>query len=227
MPRITDLSRNVWDSFWDFIFPPSCPLCGKYVAQKGGWCEECLQKTLAVRKLALPPDSPFAEVWALGNYRESLGKQIKNLKYRRRMSTLPYLDFFLEAAGKELPVMWEKDWLAVPVPLYAAKEKGRGFNQTELIFKEWLKSKGISLARALVRNRETKAMYGLSPGERQENLRGAFEAVLVEGRSLVQGRKVLLLDDIYTTGSTLEACGRVLKAAGAVKVIGLVLASDH
>ena len=227
MSKFSNMSREIWESFWEVLFPSRCPICGKYVEKKGDWCERCLREAMAVRLLAMPPDSSLTEVWALGNYKDSLQRPIKNLKYRNSMSVLTYLRSFLEGAEAELPWLADGEWLAVPVPLFVDKEKTRGFNQTELIFKEWLTSLGIPMERGLIRTRETRAMYGLSPAERQENLRGAFEAVMLEGKPLVQGRKVLLLDDIFTTGNTMEACGRVLKEAGAASITGLVLASDH
>ena len=227
MSKFSGMSRAVWESFWEVFFPSRCPICGKYVEKKGDWCARCLREAMAVRMLAIMLDSALAEVWAMGKYKDILQRPIKNLKYRKSMSVLPYLKSFLEGAEPELPWLKEEDWLAVPVPLFADKEKTRGFNQTELIFKDWLQEKGIPMERGLIRTRETRAMYGLSPAERQENLRGAFEAVMLEGKPLVQGRKVLLLDDIFTTGSTMEACGRVLKEAGAASITGLVLASDH
>ena len=94
----------------------------------------------------------------------------------------------------------------------------------ELIFQDWLVQHGIPMERLLLRTRKTEAQYGLSMKERQENLKGAF--ALPEGK-MVQGKHILLMDDIMTTGSTFRACAEVLKAAGAAKVFGLVLASDR
>ena len=180
-----------------------------------------------MRRRSLPLDSCFEEKWAVGNYRDKLQKLIKDLKYRRKMSALPFIKSLLYEAEPQLGWLVEGAFLAVPVPLFFFFFQARGFNQTELIFGEWLQEKGIATVRGLSRNRETMAMYGLSPAEREENLRGAFEAAMKEGRPLVQGKKVLLIDDIFTTGSTMEACGKVLKEARAASITGLVLASDH
>ena len=227
VPKLNELSRDILGSFWDFLFPSRCPKCGRYVAERSGWCPECLQEALFVRRLSLSPASPLEEIWALSHYRECLQKLIKDLKYRRKMSALPFIKSLLREVEPQVKWLAEGGFLAVPVPLFAGKEKARGFNQTELIFGEWLQEKGIATVRGLIRNRETMAMYGLSPAEREENLRGAFEVAMKEGRPLVQGKKVLLIDDIFTTGSTMEACGKVLKEAGAASITGLVLASDH
>lgn len=116
--------------------------------------------------------------------------------------------------------------LAVPVPLHPAKERQRGFNQTELIFRDWLALRDIPMRRLLVRTRPTPPQYGLTRQARQENLRGAF-ALAAGAAAELHGRDVLLLDDIFTTGTTAAACARVLLRGGVRSVSALVLASDH
>jgi ComF family protein len=113
--------------------------------------------------------------------------------------------------------------LLVPVPLFRAREKARGFNQAELLAAavvramrqlrpEW---RGQLAARVLQRSRATQSQAGLSLSERRRNLRGAF---FVSDADAVRGRDVLLIDDIYTTGATARACSWVLKRAGAASV---------
>ena len=70
MPKLKEMSRDILGSFWDFLFPSRCPRCGKYVAERSGWCESCLQEALSVRKLSLPPGSAFTEIWALSSYKD-------------------------------------------------------------------------------------------------------------------------------------------------------------
>lgn len=213
------------DEIVDFLYPPHCPKCNAYVEARGAWCSSCLQETAHVQRLPLPVK--LAEVmdaaWAFGRYHGALRDLIRGLKYHGKKGNLPYLHMFLQACEKDLPVFPE-NVLAVPVPLYPAREKQRGFNQVELVFREWLMQHGIPMERLLLRTRRTKAQYGLPVQERQENLKGAF--VVVNGKS-VQGKYILLLDDIMTTGSTFQACAEALKAAGAAKVFGMVLASDR
>lgn len=170
----------------------------------------------------------IAEAWALGIYEGALRDLVRHLKYQKKMEALPCLQTFLHAVEEDFfraadvppaPV-------AVPVPLFAAKEKKRGFNQTELIFKAWLKEHAIPMERLLVRTRATKPQYGLSKDERRENMRGAF-SVPAEKQQDVREKDVLLLDDIYTTGVTCAECARALKAAGARRVIVLALTSGQ
>ena len=168
----------------------------------------------------------LADAWALGLYKDSLRDLIRHLKYQKQRSNLPYIASFLQAAEEEVQVkelLNEMD-MAIAVPLYPAKEKQRGFNQAELIFGEFLTSQHIPMRRLLKRTRATRPMYELSEQERTENLKNAF--AVTEAKAL-EGKNILLVDDILTTGATMAECARVLKAAGAKSVRGLVLASDH
>ena len=214
------------EAILDFLFPPRCPGCGAYTEQRGDWCAECLARTLQVHRLPLAAEMRQAldGAWAMGIYHGALRRLILGLKYQKKKSTLPYLHSFLQAALLRLPEAVLRAELATAVPLYAAREKQRGFNQAELIFREWLEGRGIAWADALCRRRSTQPQYGLDARQRQENVRGAF--ALRAGIS-VQGQQVLLVDDILTTGATLEACTKVLQASGAAGVTILVLASGR
>ncbi len=105
-----------------------------------------------------------------------------------------------------------------------ARQKARGFNQTEEIFASWLRAHDIALLPLLVRTRETAPLYEHTRAERQRELRGAF--AVTEGMD-VSGQDILLLDDIMTTGATLTECARTLKRAGARNVYAVALTSEH
>jgi ComF family protein len=109
--------------------------------------------------------------------------------------------------------------LVIPVPLYKGKRRQRGFNQAELIARSALKSRdgsGVQVATdILLRTRETESQIGLTSHQRRENMRGAFA---VDGAKDIKGREVLLVDDVYTTGTTATECAKVLRRAGAAKV---------
>jgi ComF family protein len=108
----------------------------------------------------------------------------------------------------------------VPVPLFRTKKHQRGFNQAEKIAYAALKTHSVAgrlelAADVLVRTRETHSQIGLTSNQRRENLRGAFKVARAQE---VTGREVLLVDDVYTTGTTATECARVLRRAGASKV---------
>ena len=111
----------------------------------------------------------------------------------------------------------------VPVPLHAERLKERGFNQTELIFEEFLAKKNIPLKKILIRRVATPKLYKYGKEDRQKILKGVFAAIeLVD----LRGKKILIVDDIFTTGTTVSECAKVLIELGAEKVSVLALASD-
>ena len=159
----------------------------------------------------------------MGRYHGALRDLIRGLKYRGKKGNLPYVRTFLQACGSFGKMLPRHLW-AVPVPLHPAKEKQRGFNQVEWIFRSWLAEQGIPMERMLCRTRQTKAQYGLSAKERRENLKDAFAPAKDAD---IRGKNILLADDIMTTGTTFRACAETLREAGALKVYGLALASDR
>ncbi|GHU49508.1 hypothetical protein FACS1894127_2890 [Clostridia bacterium] len=121
--------------------------------------------------------------------------------------------------------------LVLPVPMYPEKEKKRGYNQADVIGRSLAKKLGLPYDDAILkRERNTGAMSGLKSSDRAENIRGAFR-ILPHRADLIRGKRLLLTDDIYTTGSTINECADVLKTAGASEVDFIVFAvgsdSDH
>ena len=111
--------------------------------------------------------------------------------------------------------------IAVPVPLSLTRLRKRGYNQSEFIFHSWAETFTV-WSDVLQRRRATRSQWKLSRLERAENVADVFS---VKYGMAVQGKTILLVDDIYTTGATLEACARALKRKGAARVTGLVIAS--
>ena len=112
---------------------------------------------------------------------------------------------------------------AVPVPLHDERLKERGFNQTEKIFEDFLAQKNIPLKKILIRRVATPKLYKYGKADRQKILKGVFAAIELAD---LRGQKVLIVDDIFTTGTTVSECAKVLKELGAEKISVLALASD-
>lgn len=166
-------------------------------------------------------ERPFDRAVAYGSYDGGLRELVHLLKYHRVRPAANVLGRMLaEALAKLKAEFGERPILVVPVPLYRSKQRQRGFNQAEMMAREALKSLEDASRYALgtdilVRTRDTHSQIGLTSHQRRENMRGAF-AVLNPGR--VAGREVVLVDDVYTTGTTATECARLLRKAGVSKV---------
>jgi ComF family protein len=166
-------------------------------------------------------EQPFARAAAYGSYEGGLRDLIHLLKYQQVRPAVNVLGRMLA----EVIAGFEPGWadakiLVVPVPLFAGKLRQRGFNQAELIARAALKlsSAGAQLLlepHLLERTRETQSQIGLTRHQRRENLRGAFR---VTDSRKVSEREILLVDDVFTTGTTASECARVLRRAGASRV---------
>ena len=215
--------RGVYAAILDFLFPARCPECGCYSDRQGQWCQTCLEKIIACRRLPVPVPAygVLSQVDALARYQGSIKRLIHRFKYHGDDISLSYLQTFLQQAMQTLPV-FSVD-IVVPVPLYFVKEQQRGFNQTEKIFHPWAQTNGFLWQAVLVRKRPTLPQYELNRCQRQENMKDAFA---VQDKGIIRGRDILLVDDIFTTGATMVSCAKILHEAGAKKIIGIVLASD-
>lgn len=112
-----------------------------------------------------------------------------------------------------------------PVPLHPTRERKRGYNQAELLSKELSSHLKIPVEKVLIRKKQTKPQFDLKKEERTKNIVGAFE-LSKEFLGKMKGSRIILIDDIATTGSTLRECAKVLKKNGAEKVLGITLAHE-
>lgn len=193
----------------EWVASPLCTCCGKMFADREGpdrACGDCQ---------ADPPS--FARARAAAMYDGPVAQAITRFKFNRQMAFLPVMQHWLRR-----PICLElvsgAD-LLIPVPLHPKRIKRRGFNQALLLAQAF---PGVQVAReAVVRTRHTAPQVGLNPKERKDNVRGAFT---VPAPGLVKGKNVLLIDDLFTTGSTVKECARVLRKAGAPQVEVLTVA---
>jgi len=166
-------------------------------------------------------DPPFAKAVAYGSYDGGLRELIQLLKYEQVRPAANVLGRMLADAVSSLPPSFKDiNVLVVPVPLHDRKLHQRGFNQSELIARVAVKllpshAKLTMVPRLLERRRETQSQTGLTRHQRRENMRGAFA---VTGPAALQGQDILLVDDVFTTGTTVSECARILRRAGAPRV---------
>lgn len=205
------------------LYPPKCPGCRQDVQEHGEWCGVCFGKLAAYRRIPLGEHHLTAidSCYTLYEYEGSLKRIIHDMKFRQAGQYGPQLSW-LVSQGVRL-TDFNGIQCVIPVPLHHGRLKERGFNQTELIFRPWAQLNGFVWLDGLARTRKTRPQWELTLPERQENIRGAFRVTSPEQ---IAGRNILVVDDIFTTGLTLEACARELKKAGAKQVHCLTLASN-
>jgi ComF family protein len=180
-----------------------CPVCA-LPAAGGEICGHCLQE---------PP--AFARTEALFSYAFPIDRLIQRLKYREQLALAPVLGTLLAQRHQgALPDLW------LPMPLHARRLKERGFNQAVEIARELAAVSGVPMqAGWAVRERDTPPQAGLKRAARRKNMRGAFSC-----SSRLAGMRVGIVDDVMTTGSTLDALAAALKQAGAAEVSCAVIA---
>ncbi|HUJ95377.1 MAG TPA: ComF family protein [Terriglobales bacterium] len=162
---------------------------------------------------------PFARAVAYGSYDGALRGLLHLLKYERVRPAANVLGELLAKAIERRGLDLADDVVIVPVPLHPRKLRQRGFNQSQAIAQTALKHLERRLpinSGLLKRVRETRSQIGLTRHQRRENMRGAFAVVQPEA---ITGRDVLLVDDVFTTGTTVSECARVLRRARASKVL--------
>jgi ComF family protein len=156
---------------------------------------------------------------AFGSYSAGIRELIHLLKYDHLLPAANVLGRMLAESISRVEPYFRGPVLVIPVPLHARKLRARGFNQSELIARKALKLMNnphlIWAADRLVRVRETQSQIGLTSHQRRQNMRGAFAVSRSGG---LKGQEVLLIDDVYTTGTTVGECSRVLQRAGASKI---------
>ncbi len=195
------------------IGSPFCSKCGlPFVSRKGEshTCSECLTE-----------EKYFRRARAFGVYDGALMEAIHAFKYGKRAS----LSRPLAALARQTFLQFWDNYnidLLVPVPLHLKRLRQRGFNQAHLLINRWAKlDKTPFDGLVLSRTRWTEPQTSLSRKERQKNIKKAFSVKRPES---VEGRRIVLVDDVYTTGSTANECARVLMKAGAEFVDVLTLA---
>lgn len=216
--------RELWDAAIYFLFPPRCPNCREMVDERYQLCEKCRKKILHVDFYDRPP-APLEKVLRVTKYRDGSRALLHKLKFDNNLSVVPALKKILDDVSnrEEILQLLRGVNFIVPVPLHESRFEERGFNQTEKIFEDFAAKKNLPMKNLLIRMRETPRLYNLDKSEREKVLSGVFAPI--ENVDL-RGQTVLIVDDIFTTGTTCRECAKVLKSLGAEKIFVLAFAAN-
>ena len=207
--------RRCWEKCLRLnILPPWCPSCGlPFQGFEQGITHLCSRCILD------PP--PYSGARSFGYYAAELSRTIQELKFRGRKNLVGLLAPLLAGTFVETWKREEFDFL-VPIPLHPKRRRMRGFNQAALLSRKLSQLIAVPCCDgALRRVRDTAPQVGLSDSERLRNVRSAFQC---RDQSIVTGKRLLLIDDVMTTGATLASAAAALVSAGAARVSALTLA---
>ncbi len=183
---------------------PVCAKCGKYLEAGDNLCSDCQDR-----------DPSFAICRSVGPYTEPYRIAVKVLKFMGKKSLAYEMGCLMARVVKDEDGFWPLD-LIIPVPASRGSLKQRGFSQTELLARQISKSLKVPMnARVLTRVKDTPNQRELTREEREKNLLSAFD---IKDKRKIEGKSILLVDDVYTTGSTIRECTKKLMEAGAARV---------
>src|ERR1700722_15651671 len=239
--RAAEAARAVLRTALDLALPPLCPACREPIDGRG-LCPACWSKLsfitrpycerlgipfvydpgpgiLSMEAVAAPP--AYHRARAAVRFDDISRALVHGLKYGDRLELAPMMGRWISRAGREL--LAEADAL-VPVPLHWRRLWARRFNQSAMLAAAISAESGVPIAGgALKRVKPTVQQVGLSRSERAQNVQGAFR-VPPEGKPAVIGRRLIVVDDVLTSGATVEGCARALLRAGAANVDVLIFA---
>ncbi len=249
-PTIRDLPRHpfqrILDSVLNLFFPDQCIICALPIARRQdcGICDSCWNKAIALQirpprcsSCGLPFQSfsdnseylcgdcilqmpPFSGARSFGYYTAELSKLIQEFKFHGRRNLVDLLAPLLAGTFFDHWVPEDFD-LIVAVPLHQKRKRQRGYNQSELLARSLSRRIAIPCQQALMRIRSTLPQVGLTDSQRQENVRNAFRCHNPES---ISQRRILLIDDVMTTGATVASAAQALIDGGALRISVLTVA---
>ena len=226
----------------DVALPPLCPACRHVLGSQGGLCAGCWSKLsfiappycerlgipfvydpgpgiLSMEAIANPP--AYGRARAAVRYDDVARGLVHAFKYSDRLDLAPMLGTWMLQAGR--PLLADADAI-IPVPLHWRRLWTRRFNQSGALARVISDASGVPfLYNALRRSRATSQQVGLSRSQRATNVQGAF-SVPPDGKTQILGKRLILVDDVLTSGATIDHCARALLRAGAANVDALVFA---
>jgi ComF family protein len=212
---VRDTLEEIGAGILDLLYPPKCLTCG---AMAEPFCESCAA-TISPTEDLIPPGA-IRQIRSVGFHEGKLRQAVLRLKFGRKLALVTPLG---ELLADSVDRGWRPDAL-VPVPDHWTRRLERGYNQAELLARQLGRLLEVPIEIGLRRVRHTGQQIGHGAVERSQRLRGAFD---LHPRASVDGRRILLVDDVWTTGATLGECSMVLQQAGASVVYAVTVTHDR
>lgn len=214
---------NLLEKVFELIFPSVCGFCGKL--DKNSLCARCknkLEKELKER-IEMVQDRNFSYLVYLFNYNGIIREKIIAYKFNDMAHlSSTFAKFIIK--NKKICGFLRKYDIIVPVPIHNKRKKERGYNQSELIARNIADFTQLELASdVLMKTKNNTAQSSLNKADRQNNVKNVYG---IKNAEKIKNKRVVLIDDIYTTGSTVNECSKILKNAGASEIAVLVIAKD-
>lgn len=224
-----DFLRSLLKRLLNAFFPKRCPFCGSVIFPQEDCCAGCLPRLPRAdrskacyrcgKQRCTCGAVPLLTMTCSSFYYEELACfAVQRLKFGHRPGAALALGGFMAETVRETGTAWD---IVVPIPMTIKKRRHRGYNQAELLCRVLSERLGIPTVSALCKIRETKAQHTLDAAARASNLSDAYMA----DAAIVQGKRVLLCDDVLTTGATLKEGAKALFQAGALEVGAVTLCS--
>jgi competence protein ComFC len=209
--------RHVCENCWNSLTTlpdPFCPYCKSFMEHEDIKCVFCN----STKKLS--EDHILFKVRSLGRFDDYYKELIHQFKYGKKIPLGKRLGARLGRTINDDSIFLESDYL-IPVPLHKSRCRERGFNQSEIVADGISEITGLSvLKKVLKRKKNTRDQTNLSREQREENVRGAF---IITQPEMINGKNIILVDDVITTGATLSECARMLNQAGAQQILAMTL----
>lgn len=219
---------NLLEPVLDFIFPPVCEFCGKL--SEGYLCTKCrediIHSDIYLNQLDLYQDKSIFidEHFYLFSYEEPIREKILQYKFEDKayLASTIY-EFFMN--NEKLYGFLKKYDIMIPIPISSSRKRERGYNQSELLARKISRMASIPIEMQVLKKvKHNQPQSSLNRQQRKQNVKNVYK---VQNELKIQNKKILLFDDIYTTGSTANECARILKGAGSSTVGILTIAIDQ